>query len=100
MTMREAWRPEVRLHRHRHNAVDQMTPRWTDHWVSTLLTTLSEGYRYHRLRQPTGGAVDRHAQGILLISLSAVAYSSAGFFTRLIQLDAWACCSGAECSPA
>jgi hypothetical protein len=27
--------------------------------------------------------------GILLISLSAVAYSSAGFFTRLIHLDAW-----------
>jgi hypothetical protein len=33
--------------------------------------------------------MDRHAQGILLISLSAVAYSSAGFFTRLIHLDAW-----------
>ena len=27
--------------------------------------------------------------GILLITLSAVAYSSAGFFTRLIHLDAW-----------
>jgi drug/metabolite transporter (DMT)-like permease len=33
--------------------------------------------------------MDRHAQGILLIILSAVAYSSAGFFTRLIHLDAW-----------
>ena len=33
--------------------------------------------------------MDRHAQGILLIVLSAVAYSSAGFFTRLIHLDAW-----------
>jgi drug/metabolite transporter (DMT)-like permease len=33
--------------------------------------------------------MDRHAQGILLIGLSAVAYSSAGFFTRLIHLDAW-----------
>jgi drug/metabolite transporter (DMT)-like permease len=33
--------------------------------------------------------MDRHAQGVLLITLSAVAYSSAGFFTRLIQLDAW-----------
>src|SRR4051812_27255286 len=33
--------------------------------------------------------MDRHAQGILLIILSAIAYSSAGFFTRLIQLDAW-----------
>jgi drug/metabolite transporter (DMT)-like permease len=33
--------------------------------------------------------MDRYAQGILLISLSAVAYSSAGFFTRLIHLDAW-----------
>jgi hypothetical protein len=33
--------------------------------------------------------MDRHAQGILLITLSAVAYSSAGFFTRLIHLDAW-----------
>jgi drug/metabolite transporter (DMT)-like permease len=35
------------------------------------------------------GAMDRHAQGILLISLSAIAFSSAGFFTRLVQLDAW-----------
>jgi drug/metabolite transporter (DMT)-like permease len=33
--------------------------------------------------------MDRHTQGILLISLSAVAYSSAGFFTRLIHLNAW-----------
>ena len=33
--------------------------------------------------------MDRHAQGIVLITLSAVAYSSAGFFTRLIHLDAW-----------
>jgi drug/metabolite transporter (DMT)-like permease len=33
--------------------------------------------------------MDRHAQGILLIVLSAIAYSSAGFFTRLIHLDAW-----------
>jgi drug/metabolite transporter (DMT)-like permease len=33
--------------------------------------------------------MDRHAQGVLLIVLSAVAYSSAGFFTRLIHLDAW-----------
>src|ERR1700693_1628482 len=33
--------------------------------------------------------MDRHAQGILLITLSAVAYISAGFFTRLIHLDAW-----------
>ena len=31
----------------------------------------------------------RHAQGVLLIVLSAIAYSSAGFFTRLIPLDAW-----------
>jgi tellurite resistance protein TehA-like permease len=31
----------------------------------------------------------RHARGILLITLSAVAHSSAGFFTRLIHLDAW-----------
>src|SRR5258708_23090482 len=36
-----------------------------------------------------GDAMDRHAQGILLIFLSAIAYSSAGFFTRLIHLDAW-----------
>jgi drug/metabolite transporter (DMT)-like permease len=34
-------------------------------------------------------AMDRHAQGVLLIVLSAIAYSSAGFFTRLIHLDAW-----------
>ena len=33
--------------------------------------------------------MNRHAQGILLIALSAVAYSSVGFFTRLIHLDAW-----------
>src|SRR3989442_1689405 len=33
--------------------------------------------------------MNRHAQGILLIVLSAIAYSSAGFFTRLIHLDAW-----------
>jgi drug/metabolite transporter (DMT)-like permease len=33
--------------------------------------------------------MEQRAQGILLIVLSAVAFSSAGFFTRLIQLDAW-----------
>jgi hypothetical protein len=33
--------------------------------------------------------MDRRFQGILLITLSTVAFSSAGFFTRLIQLDAW-----------
>ncbi len=33
--------------------------------------------------------MNRHAQGVLLIILSTIAYSSAGFFTRLIQLDAW-----------
>ena len=33
--------------------------------------------------------MDRHAQGVLLIIISAIAYSSAGFFTRLIHLDAW-----------
>jgi drug/metabolite transporter (DMT)-like permease len=33
--------------------------------------------------------MDRHTKGILLIVLSAIAYSSAGFFTRLIHLDAW-----------
>jgi len=33
--------------------------------------------------------MSRHAQGVLLIVLSAIAYSSAGFFTRLIHLDAW-----------
>ena len=31
----------------------------------------------------------RHTQGVLLIALSAAAFSSAGFFTRLIPLDAW-----------
>jgi drug/metabolite transporter (DMT)-like permease len=30
-----------------------------------------------------------HAKGILFVSLSAGAYSLAGFFTRLIHLDAW-----------
>jgi drug/metabolite transporter (DMT)-like permease len=39
--------------------------------------------------QASGGAMNRHAQGILLITLSAVAFSSAGFFTRLIHLDVW-----------
>jgi drug/metabolite transporter (DMT)-like permease len=33
--------------------------------------------------------MDRHARGVLLITLSMVAFSSAGFFTRLIQLDVW-----------
>ena len=33
--------------------------------------------------------MNRRSQGILLIVLSTVAYSSAGFFTRLIYLDAW-----------
>jgi drug/metabolite transporter (DMT)-like permease len=33
--------------------------------------------------------MDQHSKGVLLITISAVAYSSAGFFTRLIQLDAW-----------
>ena len=36
-----------------------------------------------------GWATHRHAQGILLITLSTVAFSSAGLFTRLIHLDAW-----------
>lgn len=33
--------------------------------------------------------MNRHTQGVLLIILSSIAYSSAGFFTRLIHLDAW-----------
>jgi len=33
--------------------------------------------------------MDLRAQGVLLIILSAIAFSSAGFFTRLIHLDAW-----------
>lgn len=33
--------------------------------------------------------MDRRPQGVLLITLSAIAFSSAGFFTRLIHLDAW-----------
>jgi drug/metabolite transporter (DMT)-like permease len=33
--------------------------------------------------------MNRHTQGLLLITLSAIAFSSAGFFTRLIQLDVW-----------
>ena len=32
---------------------------------------------------------NRHAHGVLLIALSTVAFSSAGFFTRLIHLDVW-----------
>jgi hypothetical protein len=34
-----------------------------------------------------GSATDRHAQGILLITRSAVACSSTGFFTRFIHID-------------
>jgi drug/metabolite transporter (DMT)-like permease len=33
--------------------------------------------------------MDRRAQGILLIIVSTIAFSSAGFFTRLIRLDTW-----------
>jgi drug/metabolite transporter (DMT)-like permease len=33
--------------------------------------------------------MNRHSQGLVLIALSAVAFSSAGFFTRLIRLDVW-----------
>jgi drug/metabolite transporter (DMT)-like permease len=33
--------------------------------------------------------MDRHARGVLLIILSAIAFSSAGFFTRLIHVDVW-----------
>jgi drug/metabolite transporter (DMT)-like permease len=33
--------------------------------------------------------MDRHTKGTLLVFLSALAYSSAGFFTRLVHLDAW-----------
>jgi drug/metabolite transporter (DMT)-like permease len=33
--------------------------------------------------------MDRRAHGVLLITLSMIAFSSAGFFTRLIHLDAW-----------
>jgi drug/metabolite transporter (DMT)-like permease len=32
---------------------------------------------------------DQHFLGIVLTTVSAVAYSTAGFFTRLIHLDAW-----------
>src|SRR6185312_11090780 len=33
--------------------------------------------------------MDRRAQGVVLIILSMIAFSSAGFFTRLIHLDVW-----------
>jgi drug/metabolite transporter (DMT)-like permease len=33
--------------------------------------------------------MNRHTEGVVLIVLSSIAYSSAGFFTRLVQLDAW-----------
>jgi drug/metabolite transporter (DMT)-like permease len=33
--------------------------------------------------------MDRRAHGVLLIILSMIAFSSAGFFTRLIHLDVW-----------
>src|ERR1700760_3718037 len=33
--------------------------------------------------------MNRHTKGVLLITLSTVCFSSAGFFTRLIPLDVW-----------
>jgi len=36
----------------------------------------------------TGGATDRHTQGILLIVIPTVAYSSTVLFTRLVHLSA------------
>ena len=39
-------------------------------------------------REPAGGDGDT-AAGVALIAGSAVAYSSAGFFTRLIHVDLW-----------
>ncbi|HWK43216.1 MAG TPA: DMT family transporter [Stellaceae bacterium] len=35
------------------------------------------------------GSITRYQLGLLLVTLSAVAWSTAGFFTRLIPLDAW-----------
>jgi len=32
---------------------------------------------------------EKHGLGILLTTASAIAYSTAGFFTRLIHLDVW-----------
>jgi drug/metabolite transporter (DMT)-like permease len=32
---------------------------------------------------------DRHGLGIVLVTASAIAYSTSGFFTRLIHLDTW-----------
>ncbi len=37
----------------------------------------------------TGRAAAQHRLGLLLVSASALAWSSAGFFTRLIHLDTW-----------
>lgn len=34
-------------------------------------------------------AAARHHLGVLLVTLSAMAWSTAGFFTRVIPLDAW-----------
>ena len=88
--MRGAWRPEVRLQRHLRDAAYQMVQRRTVDWVRTLLA--------QRVGKPlvswstineNGGAMHLHAQGVLLIILSTIAFSSAGFFTRLIHLDAW-----------
>jgi drug/metabolite transporter (DMT)-like permease len=38
---------------------------------------------------PSRHAQDEHRLGVLLTVVSAVAYSTAGFFTRLIPLDVW-----------
>ena len=32
---------------------------------------------------------ERHWQGILMVMVSSVAFSTAGFFTRLIAADTW-----------
>ena len=33
--------------------------------------------------------IERHRLGLLLVTVSAIAWSLAGFFTRLIHLDSW-----------
>ena len=38
---------------------------------------------------PATAEAGRHRTGIVLVTASAVAYSTAGYFTRLIQLDPW-----------
>src|SRR5262249_32941439 len=54
-----------------------------------LVRSFRYGDRLHSPRALTGDAMNKVWLGTLLLLASAVAYSTAGFFTRLIEVDAW-----------